>query len=363
MSAILPPFANSYVEARKLFLAAAQAAGAEIETHRHPLPGPHGAPLYTDFAWLGPADARRVMLTCSGTHGVEGYCGSGCQVAWLQSDAPKNLPRGTAVLLVHAINPFGFAWDRRVNEDNVDINRNFVDHAAPPENELWPEIADALTPHEWDDGARKVMGVAINLFIERHDHRAYITAASSGQFTHADGIFYGGAAPVWSNRILDDYTRRKLGHVKRLAVIDFHTGLGPRGYGELICRHPTDSEALARARRWYGNGVTSPAAGESGSPVIDGNLRMAFVGWLPEAEVTSVAIEYGTYPEDKVFNALVADNWLHLHGDMTTRKGRAIKADIREMFYPDADDWRDAVLERAAQVQARAIEGLTTADS
>ena len=154
-------------------------------------------------------------------------------------------------------------------------------HAAAPKNELWPEIADALTPHEWDDGARKVMGVAINLFIERHDHRAYITAASSGQFTHADGIFYGGAAPVWSNRILDDYTRRKLGHVRRLAVIDFHTGLGPRGYGELICRHPTDSEALARARRWYGNGVTSPAAGESGSPVIDGNLRMAFVGWLP----------------------------------------------------------------------------------
>ena len=29
-------------------------------------------------------------------------------------------------VLLHALNPFGFAWRRRVNEDNVDLNRNFL---------------------------------------------------------------------------------------------------------------------------------------------------------------------------------------------------------------------------------------------
>ena len=29
-------------------------------------------------------------------------------------------------VLLHALNPYGFAWLRRVNEHNVDLNRNFL---------------------------------------------------------------------------------------------------------------------------------------------------------------------------------------------------------------------------------------------
>ena len=352
-------FSETYADARAKFVAACAAAELQVESHRHPLAGPDDGPLFVDVVRAGPADATKLLLTVSATHGVEGFCGSGCQIGWLREGLWRALPDKVGMLIVHAINPYGFAWLRRVNEDNVDLNRNFVDHDAPPANNPgYRELADTLCPAEWDEASAKLTRIASQAFIDRHGDRAFVTAVSSGQFSHPEGIFYGGRAPVWSNRLMHEICMREMANVRQLAVIDFHTGLGPYGYGELICRHPSDSEALARARRWYGDSVTSPSMGQSASPVIDGNLRMAFVGWLPDAQVTSTAIEYGTYPEDRVFDAIRADNWLHLHGDLTTPKGRAIKAEMREMFYPAADDWKDMVWERAVQVQRQALRGL-----
>src|SRR5688572_17435979 len=70
-------FSQSYAEAREKFLAAAEAAGAHlVDSHPHPLKGPDGGDLATDVAWLGPRDARKLLVLNSSTHGIEGYCGS-----------------------------------------------------------------------------------------------------------------------------------------------------------------------------------------------------------------------------------------------------------------------------------------------
>ena len=109
-------FSTSYSEARDKFLSAARIAGAVTHRYDNPTRGPDGESLSTDVAWLGPEDAAKVVATLSSTHGVEGYCGSGFQVDWLASVGAAGLPAGTAALLVHAINPYGFAWTRRVTE-------------------------------------------------------------------------------------------------------------------------------------------------------------------------------------------------------------------------------------------------------
>jgi hypothetical protein len=77
----------------------------------------------------GPADADRLLIVSSACHGVEGYCGSGVQVAAL-ADAEwreKARAQGVAVLYIHALNPYGFSHIRRVTQENVDLNRNFHD--------------------------------------------------------------------------------------------------------------------------------------------------------------------------------------------------------------------------------------------
>src|SRR5205085_1802617 len=107
---------------------------------------------------VGGAAASKGLVLVSGTHGVEGFLGSACQTGWLRGDAFR-VPNDTAVILVHALNPYGFAWCRRVTHENVDLNRNFLDYEAldaaavgPPENSAYRSLEGALNPLDLNDG-------------------------------------------------------------------------------------------------------------------------------------------------------------------------------------------------------------------
>jgi hypothetical protein len=352
-------FSTDYAEARGKFLNAAKGAGARLAHYRNPNRGPNGEELFTDTAWVGPDKAERVLLLISATHGVEGFCGSGVQVGWLQSGLHKELPQGTAALLIHAINPHGFAWLRRVTEENVDLNRNFVDHTAPyPVNAGYEELHSAICPRAWDEAAIAEAWSVLEAYAERHGAFALQGAVSAGQYTHADGVFFGGNAPTWSAETLRKILAAELGQARRVAVIDYHTGLGPRGFGERICVHAPGSPDFARAEAWYRGDLTSPAQGTSTSAVLTGTNFGGIAAALPQAELTGIALEYGTLPVDDVILALRADNWLHQHGDLASAQGRAIKQQIRDAFYQDANDWKQMVFERGIETQRLALEGL-----
>lgn len=356
---VIAHFSNSYAEAREKFLAAAAAAGAELRSWRNPTLGPDGGRLFLDMARLGPDDASRMLVLTSGTHGVEGFCGSGSQIAWLRNGGAGRLPEDTGVLLIHAVNPHGFAWIRRVNEDNVDLNRNFVDHSKPhPENPGYDELAGAIKPPRWDEAALAEAQRTLDAYIQKHGLFGFQQAVTGGQYRHADGIFYGGQRPTWSNDTIRRLVREELGQAKRIGVIDFHTGLGPFGHGELIATALPDSPAMARTKRWYGDEVTSPEGGTSTSAVVVGVMVDAFTQEAPQAEVTSIAIEYGTHPVQEVLHAVRQDNWLHHHGDPASPQGREMKAFIKERFYPAADRWKEMVWQRAEEVIGRALRGL-----
>ena len=353
-------FTSDYFEARRRFRDAAETAGATLDSLACPAAGPGGEALSTDVAWLGPADAERVLVTISGTHGAEGFCGSGVQVGWFESGLAAEAPAGTALCQIHGINPYGFAWLRRVTEDNVDMNRNFVDHQADyPQNKGYETLAEAICPRDWNDAVIAECQRILDAFAEAEGPRALQAAISAGQYSHPDGIFFGGHKPTWAADTLRKIFAERLGKARNIAVIDYHTGLGPRGYGERICVHAPDSEGLARARAWYADDVTSPALGDSSSIEICGFNVTGMEEAVPEAKVTAIALEYGTLPSPEVRLALRADNWLHLHGELESAKGQAIKAQIRAAFYQDQDDWKDMIWERGVESQRMALAGLS----
>ena len=144
-------------------------------------------------------------------------------------------------------------------------------------------------------------------------------------------------------------------------VLDHHTGLGPVGHTELICRHPAGSQELALARAWLGPDVTSPAQGESASAVIDGNVRMAFGGLCPQAQVVSVCPEVGTVPETQVLAALLADNWLHQRGAPLSAMGDGVRQQLMAAFCPGDAAWRAQAFERAMAIHRRTLAGLSNA--
>ena len=99
-----------------------------------------------------------------------------------------------------------------------------------------------------------------------------------------------------------------------------------------------------------------PGAVDDAGPCFPIDHRFASSG---ETEITSIAVEMGTLPSDQVLQSLVADNWLHLRGDPASDRGREIKAQIREAFFPDKPDWNRPAYGRGTEIMSQALEGLT----
>jgi hypothetical protein len=353
-------FSATYAEARGKFNDAARAAGAALGTHPNPAVAPDGLRLSTETARLGPPKAERLLIVMSGTHGVEGFSGSGQQVALLKSGVASELPSGTALLMIHAINPSGFATIRRVTEGNVDLNRNFVDHGRPyPASPGYELLRDAICPRDWSAKGRAAADAILDAYATAHGAMALQTAISGGQFVDPDGLFYGGRGPVWSNRTLHEILMREAFGARHVGFIDLHSGLGPYGVGEINNNHVFGEPGYQRAKDWYGSEVTSSEEGSSASAMLVGTVNTAFVKWLGPEAVTGITLESGTVEVIELREALRADNWLYRYGRPDSAQGRAIAAELRRVFYPDTDDWRSIVWERVVDVIRRALRGVS----
>jgi hypothetical protein len=351
-------FPSDYRQARQAFIAAAEAAGTDVIARVHPAArGPDGRPLFLDTAALGPRDATRALLLISGTHGVEGAFGSGAQTGLLREGVRP--PQGARIVMVHALNPYGFAWDRRVNEDNVDINRNFVDHAAPPANPEYDLLAAAIAPRDLEPATLAAANRTLLDYGRTHGLAALQAAVSRGQYRHPEGLWFGGRKECWSLAMLRAVLTEDLRAVRKLTVIDFHTGLGESGAGELITEALPGNGPYARARAIWGEMVKSSDGGESLSPALTGTLDRALAAWLPDVELTFAALEVGTRPLHAVFDALRRDNWLHNFAQgPDPALAAAIARGCRDAFYVDAPDWKNQVFGLADRAVRAALAAL-----
>jgi len=358
-------FARSYGEARQKFLRAAEDAGLAVEAKPHPAKGLEGEALALDVARDGPPDASRLLIVSSACHGVEGYCGSGVQVAALRDAGfrARAAERGVAVLYLHGLNPYGFSHMRRTTHENVDLNRNFHDFSAPlPVNAAYRELHPLLVPEQWPPGEDNTR--RIGEYIAKHGEKAYQAAISGGQHEYADGLFYGGRAPTWSNLAVREVLRAHGRRAGRLAWIDIHTGLGPSGVGERIYAGVNDPAAIARAQKWWGGEGRTPVVsfydGSSTSAVLTGLMFTSAYDECPQAEYTGLALEYGTLPIMETFQALRGEQWLRAHPDAPDSVAAAIRQQMFEAFCTDTDTWREQVLAQAREAMLQAVEGLAS---
>ena len=353
-------FSQSYAEARAKFRTVAAAAGANLSDVAHPLKGPHGEALACDVARFGAMDAEAVLWINSATHGVEGFCGSGVQIGMMALGWHTRLPDKLALLLTHAINPHGFAWTRRVTEDNVDLNRNFRPAGVvPPANAGYAEIHPWAIPEEIEGPKRVAADAALERYRLEHGDRALHQAMAGGQYAYPDGLFYGGSGPTWSNRTLNALIATHLACANRFCFLDIHTGLGPEGYGEAsYVGKPTD-EAFTECQTWFGGDVTWLDRGTGQSTPLNGHIGLPFRPLYDQGKSGPVlGIEYGTLPSPEVRAALRADHWLHARGKLDSEQGRAIKKRLRDVFYLDTDRWKKQVMDRADELTGKAILNL-----
>ena len=362
MDRIADCFAGTYLQARAKFLAAVDGGGARLlSSHTNPAEGPNGEACITDVAWIGPHDASRLLILVSGTHGIEGYAGSGCQVAWLNDRWFERLaPKDTAVLLIHAINPHGFAWGRRVNEDNVDLNRNFIDHSKQrPANVDYEAIRQHIDPAEWTEPSLGQHNAAIAAFLNSDTHDLTCKAIHGGQYVNPRGVFYGGTDTAWSNRLFRELVATHAAGADHVAIIDFHTGGGVFGFCDLFI---DDDHAGAPTRNWFAHvsviSEDKALNGKNAQSETPGNLFYSLPSILPGKAVTLCLVELRT-GEVGGHDVIRAENWLFQHGDPQSTDGLALRAEMRERFYPSRAEWKVMAVYQSNTMLAEALEGLS----
>lgn len=357
----LDNFADSYSGARQRFLAAAEAAGASLTSHSFDhCRGRQGEELAIDVARFGEERTDRVLFATSATHGIEGYCGSAIQTGAMTKEIVTDPPTGCAVVLVHALNPHGFSHFRRVTEDNVDLNRNFIDFTAPlPENSGYRALRDWLLPEQWRGQVKEKADAALEAFIECEGIEAFGDAICSGQYCDPQGLFFGGIEATPSNlawrRIVADHAE----DATHIAHVDFHTGLGRYGDGDVICLAPPDTPGGQRAVELFGKRrVTFLGIPASRVYRFQGFIAAVFKTENSDARLLPLALEFGTIPLRDMIEAVRADNWLYIHGDPHSETAQTIKAQMREAFYPDDPEWRRAVYLQGLDLLERLLAGL-----
>lgn len=359
-------FSASYASARQRFLATVQRLPSGLlrsqDSFSHPLAGPEQETLACDVLQLGQSAApQRLLVLMCGTHGVEGFAGSAIQsdclpllAEVLQRDA------SLGVVMIHAFNPWGFAWLRRCDHQGIDLNRNFVDFSAPlPDNPGYDQLHRGLL--QCAEPGASIDADGLDRLWQDMGLAAFTEVVTRGQYRHDDGLFYGGNAPSWSRTMLARITAAPLfAAAQRIAVIDLHTGLGPYGYGEVINDHPVHSAGFQLAQDWYGDNARSTELGESVSACKQGLLDFHWHRLMGERGCF-VTLEFGTYAGERLLRSLINEQVLH---NRWTQSGAARDLhheqvqQLKRFFSPAESSWQQQVLFRARQVVSLALQGM-----
>lgn len=332
-------------------------------SYGHPGTGRHGETLSADIAVLGNTNASSMLLIQSGTHGIEGYCGSAIQLAFLELLASSSIVGDTAVMLVHGINPFGFSWGSRGDENNVDLNRNFINFGDSSErqNDVFHELAPYLIPSEWTKESVVEADAELHELRQKYGHDVVSQSLRRGQYSYPENLFYGGTGPSWSRLTVERIAREHLAHVDKLIFLDIHSGLGNYGEAVLLSVEPGVSNKFKTLQQIFGALVRSTHDPQSDAANATGNIIRGYSEKLPGAMLLGVGVEFGTYEQRRVRDALRADTWLHhaRRGKTLPRSlQREIKQEMSEAFCPIDPSWRNTVITTGSSVCQKALKSL-----
>ena len=364
-SANLATFSSDYVSARRRFVALAQQLGCELTAYPIVGSGPHGESLTIDVAIYTGSEPDSALLLSSGIHGVEGFFGSALQLSVLEHwlEHPEQRPH-CRVILIHSLNPYGFAWRRRANEQNVDLNRNLIlphqtfrgspalyaalDHILNPKNA--PISPDGFPAH-------------FAPLMLQHGVAKLTDAITRGQYDYPYGLYYGGDRPSELSVILSSHLQQWLGRAQRIIHLDVHTGLGDWARYKLLFDHPVSDALYMQLQGYFGAEALEPRNMMVDS-VWSGGLGHFCQNLALDREYICAVVEFGTYKGLGVLAGMRAENqsyfWLQGTDPDAQHKIERSKQQLVELFCPTSPRWRKQTLSQGLQIIEQALTALDT---
>ena len=312
--------------------------------------GGNGEALSCDVAIVGCDTAEKALLVISGTHGAEGYAGSGYQVSLLRSKQLAEISQRVKIVLIHGLNPYGFMYGRRVNENNVDINRNNIDFDEPrPVNKFYKQVAETIMPSgAIDTDYQTAFDLVSKRIVEEVGYKRLQQVFQPGQYEDPDGLFYGGTARSWSLETLDIILREHLAGISYVTAIDIHTGLGPKGVGELLLLGAHTQ--LQTLHSYLTAPFSIPGDEDSVSEAVTGHAISVIQQKFGDKQVIGATLEFGTLPVNDILGVLILENWATKNLSADHPFWQECRQKCRSAFYCEDESWEEAVIQRTSEV-------------
>ena len=314
--------------------------------------GPNQENLSIDIATIGSIDNDNLLLYSSGIHGVEGFAGSAIQLSVLEQLKNEKPINDYCIVFIHIINPYGMAWHRRVNENNVDLNRNFLnDHKGEPEG--YEKINSFLNPKSIPsrfDLMYLPKGLSLLLRYGFTNVKQWI---AQGQYTRPRSLQFGGNKLQQGPEKIVKWLKENLTDTKNIFAIDLHTGLGPSGYDTILIQDDINQNNYSTLQRLFGSHVAELNPTKGIGYRVTGDIHSGLTSFLSNINWLCITQEFGTFGPTKVFKNLRAENrWTHNNNlsDQVKVKNHWSRTNLLKTFNPKDSTWQNKLIERGLTV-------------
>ena len=350
-------FLNTYDEVRANLLdrvAKLQNAGVTVEHSSYAID--ESDDLYIDNIYLpSKGERKNLILLTTGVHGMEGYIGSVMLDVFFEEIYPTLDTENTGILVVANINPYGMKYMRRYNENNVDLNRNFIENWEDfdlSSNKEYPKVDSFLQP-EGKMGNAFWHEVSFYLSLAKE---AVVSGAGTisdalltGQYEYPEGVYYGGNGDEKSTTYLKDVFSDCLdGEYENIVHIDIHSGYGPR-YNMVIFNSVQDPTTESEAVEMFGYDYIIATDSEEFYPTF-GDTTDYFYRLKnskdSDKELYSTCFEFGTIG-DGFFDSILSlkytvdENRQHWYPTENEITKEVVQENYYELFYPTETEWRE----------------------
>lgn len=345
-------FSNDYATARSRFCERARTRKWELQPLERD--GGREGEFFTDLAHCGSTSPKRLLVITSGLHGVEGFLGSAIQLAIMNSVTTDRLGKLDAgIVLVHALNPFGFARLRRFDAKNVDLNRNFLfpDEEYRGSHASYRNLDSLLNPKRWPLREIPIRLQALAKIIP-HGYQNLKQAIAEGQYDFPMGLFFGGHEPSETVDLVERHLLPVMQSAQQVLHLDIHSGLGKWGRHEMLHDGDVDPQILKWLQPLFGEALT---VDQSEQPY---STRGSFDRWVRKMipGAASFCWEFGTYGGISVLASLRAENAAYHWGKPQTSPYTRTKVKLKEAFCPASPNWRSRVISHAEATLECVIE-------
>jgi|GEM_PF-2932238 len=321
------------------------------EQIQHPLRDRENQKIFLDVVYIGKLSATKALVLIAGTSGVEGYSGSMNMQYAMEKGVAGFVDEDTAVILIHALNPYGMAYYRRCDEHGIDVNRNcLLDFNTLPENHLFERVKEFMIPRNWNERSVAETTAKIHEIVENSYYSKFEEHFRKGQYKYWNMPYYGGESASWScvqlKKIVEKYMKNK--HM--IGILDFHVGLGEMGDNHLVGvgdKNSLNSRAFIECFGEKANLASYEFPLVPYRPI--GTAIEMIMKLLPTTVVVAACDEYGTRDRGSVLIAMRADCWLHSQSDMNEERYATIKKQIVSNFYSSDLKWQKVVKEQALE--------------